>query len=243
MLLIGGPPLRAALSPASAWASRPSRPARVCTVGARPASPAGVNFLQGHATLEVADRQAAVGAGVPIGRQDVIGAAAIVAHRFRRPGAKENRTGAAGSAPPSDAARRPAGSGARARSDWRSRWLSSRSGTSTAALCASACRMMSRRGRAGSAASISRRTLPDELASVVTSITWESGPCSAWDSRSRATKRGLAPASAITMTSDGPAGMSSAAPAGSMATACLAAVTQALPGPKILSTLGMLSVP
>src|SRR5581483_6911775 len=46
-----------------------------------------------------------------------------------------------------------------------------------------------------------------------------------------------------TSTSEGPAGMSHAAPAGSAATACLAAVTQALPGPKILSTLGTVSVP
>ena len=37
--------------------------------------------------------------------------------------------------------------------------------------------------------------------------------------------------------------MSMAAPAGSSLTSCLAAVTQALPGPKILSTLGTLSVP
>ncbi len=40
-----------------------------------------------------------------------------------------------------------------------------------------------------------------------------------------------------------PAGRSNAAPAGSPATSCFAAVTQALPGPKILSTLGIEAVP
>jgi len=49
--------------------------------------------------------------------------------------------------------------------------------------------------------------------------------------------------SAITSTSEGPAGRSQAAPSGSFATSCLAAVTQAFPGPKILSTRGMLCVP
>ena len=47
----------------------------------------------------------------------------------------------------------------------------------------------------------------------------------------------------MTSTSDGPAGMSMAGPPGSPATQDLAAVTQALPGPKILSTGRMLSVP
>ena len=47
----------------------------------------------------------------------------------------------------------------------------------------------------------------------------------------------------MTSTSDGPAGRSMAAPAGSAATICLAAVTHALPGPKILSTLRTDSVP
>src|SRR5262249_37841045 len=44
-------------------------------------------------------------------------------------------------------------------------------------------------------------------------------------------------------TSDGPAGRSHAAPSGSFATNCFAAVTHPLPGPKILTTLGILSVP
>ena len=81
------------------------------------------------------------------------------------------------------------------------------------------------------------------FADVVTSKTWESGPCSACDKRSAATKAGSASQSAMTMTSEGPAGMSIAAPSGSALTRDLAAVTQALPGPYILLTLGTESVP
>jgi hypothetical protein len=62
-------------------------------------------------------------------------------------------------------------------------------------------------------------------------------------SRSAATKRAFAESSATTSTSDGPAGKSMAAPAGSAAMICLAAVTHALPGPKILSTLRTDPVP
>ncbi|MNM25059.1 hypothetical protein D3C81_354990 [compost metagenome] len=60
---------------------------------------------------------------------------------------------------------------------------------------------------------------------VVTSTTWLSGPCSAWESRSAATKAGFAPSSAITSTSEGPAGMSMAAPRQSRETWPLASVT------------------
>ena len=82
-----------------------------------------------------------------------------------------------------------------------------------------------------------------ERRGVVTRITCAMVSCSACASRSAATKRAFAESSAMTSTSDGPAGRSMAAPAGSAATICLAAVTQALPGPKILSTLRTLSVP
>ena len=51
---------------------------------------------------------------------------------------------------------------------------------------------------------------------------------------------GLAVASASTQTSDGPATMSMPT---SPDTICLAAATKALPGPVILSTRGMVSVP
>ena len=67
------------------------------------------------------------------------------------------------------------------------------------------------------------------------STTCESGPCSACDSRSAATKRASAPASAITSTSDGPAGMSIATSMRCAATWRLASVTKALPGPNSLS--------
>jgi hypothetical protein len=52
-----------------------------------------------------------------------------------------------------------------------------------------------------------------------------------------------APASAITMTSVTPAGRSAAAPAASLATRSLAAVTHALPGPNTLSHFGIDCVP
>jgi hypothetical protein len=78
---------------------------------------------------------------------------------------------------------------------------------------------------------------------VVTRIACASRSCSACASRSAATNGGGPTSSAITSTSEGPAGRSSAAPAGSAATICLAAVTQAEPGPKILSTLGTVAVP
>ena len=57
---------------------------------------------------------------------------------------------------------------------------------------------------------------------------------------SAATKAGTADESAITSTSEGPAGMSMAVV---WLTICLAFVTKRLPGPKILSTRRMLSVP
>ena len=55
--------------------------------------------------------------------------------------------------------------------------------------------------------------------------------------------RRIALPSAITSTSEGPAGISIAAPEGSPLTRVFAHVTQALPGPKILQTLGTDSVP
>ena len=59
----------------------------------------------------------------------------------------------------------------------------------------------------------------------VIKITCESAPCSACDSRSEATWIADAPASAITSTSEGPAGMSIAAPSVIVETCCLATVT------------------
>lgn len=54
---------------------------------------------------------------------------------------------------------------------------------------------------------------------------------------------GSAPASAMTSTSDGPAGMSMATMASLFCSSILAAVTNWLPGPRILSTLGQEAVP
>ncbi len=71
-------------------------------------------------------------------------------------------------------------------------------------------------------------------------IATESGPCSAWASRSSATSSASAPPSARTMHSDGPAGRSIAT---RVPIARLAAVTHALPAPKILSTAGTDAVP
>ena len=66
------------------------------------------------------------------------------------------------------------------------------------------------------------------------------GSCSAWAIKSMATRRASAVASATTQTSDGPAIMSIPT---SPDTTFLAAATYALPGPVILSTGRMVSVP
>ena len=67
-----------------------------------------------------------------------------------------------------------------------------------------------------------------------------SGPCSACASRSAAQRAGSAEASAIRTTSLGPAGRSIAT---WLETSSFAAVTQRLPGPTILSTGAIVSVP
>src|SRR6218665_298662 len=75
---------------------------------------------------------------------------------------------------------------------------------------------------------------------VVTRNADESGPCSASINTSSAARRASAEASANTIDSLGPAGMP-----GSRGTtsARLAAMTHGLPGPSILSALGMVEVP
>ncbi len=67
-----------------------------------------------------------------------------------------------------------------------------------------------------------------------------SGACSAWEIRSAATQAAFAVPSASTTISLGPAGMSIFT---IPYTSSFAAVTYRLPGPKILSTRGTLSVP
>ena len=79
--------------------------------------------------------------------------------------------------------------------------------------------------------------------SIATSTDCESAPCSACERRSAATWRTSARASAITSTSLGPAGMSMLTIASEFCRIILAAVTNWLPGPKILCTLGQDSVP
>ena len=70
------------------------------------------------------------------------------------------------------------------------------------------------------------------------SVTWLSGPCSACESRSAAMCSGFAEPSAMTSTSEGPAGMSMEIMASLLDSSILAAVTYWLPGPSILSTCG-----
>ena len=59
------------------------------------------------------------------------------------------------------------------------------------------------------AADLGRPPRAASRAEVVTSSACESGPCSAWASRSAATKSARAVSSAMTSTSEGPAGRSS----------------------------------
>src|SRR6218665_3792627 len=75
---------------------------------------------------------------------------------------------------------------------------------------------------------------------VVTRNADESGPCSASINTSSAARRASAEASANTIDSLGPAGM----PGSRWSTSArLAAMTHGLPGPSILSALGMVEVP
>ena len=120
---------------------------------------------------------------------------------------------------------------------------SGRSRATIRRLLASAPRAVSARGSSASWLSTASATACAIAASGVSRITCESGPCSACDSRSEATNAGVAPASAITSTSEGPAGMSMAAPSRRWLTCRLASVTKALPGRKIFATRGTLSVP
>mmetsp|Transcript_23790 Transcript_23790/g.60687 ORF Transcript_23790/g.60687 Transcript_23790/m.60687 type:complete len:291 (+) Transcript_23790:523-1395(+) len=107
----------------------------------------------------------------------------------------------------------------------------------------SALRAVSLRGSASHWRPTSVATAPTSTPGSATSTACESGPCSACDSRSAATCAGLAPGSATTSTSEGPAGMSMATMASEFCSSILAAVTYWLPGPRILSTLGQVAVP
>ena len=103
------------------------------------------------------------------------------------------------------------------------------------------CAIISRRGKVASICAITPGKRSANASSVVSNIDWLSGPCSACERKSLATKRSSALPSATTSTSLGPAGMSIATPA--LFTCIFASITKRLPGPNILLTRGTLSVP
>ncbi len=105
---------------------------------------------------------------------------------------------------------------------------------------ASEARAVSAVASRGSCRSISMPTARASARLSVSRIAAAFGSCSAWASRSAATSSGDAVSPATITTSLGPARPSIAT---SPATCRLAAVTQALPGPTILSTRRTLSVP
>ncbi len=118
---------------------------------------------------------------------------------------------------------------------------SSMPGSTIATLSSRDCDAISRLGRVLSCILSSSMTDVNRSLLSVSNTTWLSVPCSACDKRSAATNTGSAFESAITRTSLGPAGMSIATP--SELTISFALVTYWLPGPNILSTFGILSVP
>ncbi len=155
--------------------------------------------------------------------------------RARRGPRRASRHGGDGRRPPRR--RRPRPSGARARRRSRSRWPPlGRAPARPARRCPGCARGSPGAPRPPAAGRSPPRRDRRTPGSVVTRMAGESGPCSAWLSRSAATCSGSAVASARTMTSDGPAGRSIPT---SPKTSSLAAVTQALPGPTIRSTGAM----
>ena len=217
--------------------------ASIAAVGPSRRRPSRRQFLHRDPAGEIVDRQAAVGARIAIGRQHVVGARTVIAHRLRA----TNHRGT----PSRRCARARAGAWlAHLRgSDARARTLADldalrRSGmTRMRELAQRLTQNALPRQRRASAVRPARPRSARAAAGGEQHAPARRGSCSACASRSAATNSGRALSSAITSTSDGPAGRSSAAPSGSAATSCLAAVTQALPGPKILSTLGTLAVP
>mmetsp|Transcript_20906 Transcript_20906/g.51519 ORF Transcript_20906/g.51519 Transcript_20906/m.51519 type:complete len:201 (+) Transcript_20906:732-1334(+) len=119
-----------------------------------------------------------------------------------------------------------------------------RSGASMTTECPREARAKSARGRRLSWRSSSARNASMSKFPTATRTTWLSLPCSACDSKSDTTKRMSAYSSATQSCSLGPAGISmatSASPA--FCSIIFADVTNWLPGPAILSTLGQLPVP
>ena len=103
-----------------------------------------------------------------------------------------------------------------------------------------ALRAIASRGSCDSWRSTSAETASASAIESVTSTAQASASCSAWESRSAATYAGLHVPSATTRISLGPAIMSMFT---RPKTWRFASATYALPGPTILSTFGMLSVP
>ncbi len=185
-------------------------------------------------TARTPRRQRVAGTSEPAGREDVVGAGRVVTGGLGRPGPDEDRSGMAD--PTGDARRRPG----RRREVLRRVGVDERDGgrevrreRDPAVGREGGRARISRRSRRGSRVAISRSTASARAGLVVTRIAGESGPCSAWVTRSAATMTGSAASSARTIPSDGPAGRSIPT---RPATSSFAAVTQALPGPTIRST-------
>ena len=110
-------------------------------------------------------------------------------------------------------------------------------------LCTRLARAIALRASASTCRASAALTCVIKFALSLSRSTCESGPCSAWLSKSAATISLFASLSAITKTSLGPAGISMAAPSAVMLTCSFASVTHAFPGPNNLSHFGTLSVP
>ncbi len=106
--------------------------------------------------------------------------------------------------------------------------------------CANDAAMIARRGMPGSWRRALAATASMSFASGETRIACASSSCSACENRSIATQSGFAVESAITRISETPATMSMPTVPN---TRRLAAATNALPGPQILSTAGIVAVP
>ena len=205
-----GPRLRRARATVSRIASSPSRRRRH-----------DLDRLQ-----ERLEAEPAGGARETARRQHVVGARRVVADDRGGRRAEEDRARVPHPRGEQRRDRRRAARGARARTRRTRASASSSEPTTSIRTC--------------SQPPTSRSTSAASAALVVTSMHSESGPCSAWASRSAAQSSASAVSSATTSTSLGPAGRSMPT---RPETRSFAAVTQRLPGPTILSTAGIVSVP
>ena len=205
-------------------------------------SPSRVSSWIGDLAQETVDVHAAVGTGPAARGQRVVGARGVVPGAFGRVIADEDAARGRDlrrRCPMRRASRR---SGAPGRRRWRTQSACIPASNNTIRLLARAnSRIASPRLRCRICSSTARVTCRAKRSVRQTRMAWLSSPCSACDSRSAATNSARALLSASTITSEGPAGRSTAT--ASVLTSCLARVTYRFPGPKILSTCGMLSVP